>query len=83
VRLHDRLWRVCRNQEAYRSGTDTDNHNLNDCSCGCKYFHVLSGEAGSDWGVCIYPKSDRAGLLTFEHMGCRFYKDGISPEDLK
>ena len=44
-----------------------------DCSCGCKFFHELDGEKGSDWGVCTNPKSPRAGLLTWEHQageGC-------------
>jgi len=41
---------------------------LPDCSCGCKYYHELSGTAGQDWGVCWNKKSPRAGKLTFEHM---------------
>jgi hypothetical protein len=67
---HEDLWKVCRDTEAYRQGTDTKQHELPDCSCGCKYFHPLEGEAGNDWGVCSCPKSPRVGLLTFEHMGC-------------
>ena len=45
-----------------------------DCSCGCKHFHPLVGERGSDWGVCTNAKSPRAGLLTFEHMGCKKFE---------
>jgi hypothetical protein len=45
-----------------------------DCSCGCRWFHILAGTRGQDWGVCANPKSPRAGLLTFEHMGCPQYK---------
>jgi hypothetical protein len=41
-----------------------------DCSCGCRWFHILDGTRGQDWGVCANPKSPRAGLLTFEHQGC-------------
>jgi hypothetical protein len=33
----------------------------------------LLGDLQTDWGVCTNPKSPRAGLLTFEHMGCAFY----------
>ena len=41
-----------------------------DCSGGCKWFHILSGPASLDWGVCGNPARPRAGLLTFEHQGC-------------
>lgn len=48
-----------------------------DCSCGCKYFLPLEGQLGMDWGVCANPASPRAGLLTFEHQGCKaFEADG-------
>lgn len=72
---HNQLWAVCRDTEAYRAGTDTDDHNKPDCSCGCKWFHPLQGMAGMDWGVCFHPKSPRAGLLTFEHMGCDCWEE--------
>ena|GEM_PF-1473620 len=54
----------------------------NDCSCGCKWFMELYAGDDSkcpydlDWGVCVNPKSHRAGLLTFEHQagfGCHEY----------
>lgn len=48
-----------------------------DCSCGCRHFQELSGLAGMDWGVCSNPKSPRAGMLTFEHMGCPNYEDEL------
>jgi hypothetical protein len=55
-----------------------------DCSCGCKWFHVLvdtrDGLVSLDWGVCVNPRSPRAGLLTFEHQGCPFYVEGDSGE---
>jgi hypothetical protein len=49
-----------------------------DCSCGCKYFNPMEGQAGADWGVCMNVKSHRAGLLTFEHQGCQHFK--LDPE---
>lgn len=67
---HEQLWKVCRDTEAYRAGTDTDHPAKPDCSSGCVHFHALRGDAGCDWGVCTCPRSPRAGLLTFEHMGC-------------
>ena len=52
-------------------GERSDDERGADCSCGCKWYHVLEGTAGMDWGVCGNPESPRAGLLTFEHQGCR------------
>ena len=72
--LHDKLWSVCRDKEAYQAGTDTDHHDKPDCSSGCKHFIPLEGRVGMDWGVCSEPRSPRAGLLTFEHMGCPFFE---------
>ncbi len=71
---HEELWKICRDTEAYRQGTDTNQHELPDCSCGCKFFHPLAGEAGNDWGICSCLESPRAGLLTFEHMSCKCWK---------
>jgi hypothetical protein len=76
---HLQLWAVCRAQTSYRDGTDTKNHERPDCSSGCKHFHKLQGREGSDWGVCTEPKSPRAGLLTFEHMGCLFFEKDVVP----
>lgn len=45
-----------------------------DCSCGCKHFLPLDGKLRFDWGVCANPRSPRAALLTFEHMGCREFE---------
>src|ERR1017187_1970164 len=42
-----------------------------DCSCGCRYFVSLAPALSYDWGCCLNKKSPRAGLLTFEHQGCR------------
>lgn len=39
---------------------------------------------GADWGVYSNPKSPRAGLLTFEHQGCReFEYDERIEEDVE
>ncbi|HEU4597987.1 MAG TPA: hypothetical protein VFS10_22865 [Pyrinomonadaceae bacterium] len=55
-----------------------------DCSCGCLHFRELEGMLGADWGVCSNPKSPRAGMLTFEHQGCReFEYDERIDEDVE
>lgn len=55
-----------------------------DCSCGCRHFLLLEWPLGADWGVCSNPRSPRAGLLTFEHQGCReFEEDGRIDEDIE
>jgi len=78
---HEQLWKVCRDQQAYRDGTDTSNHERPDCSSGCRHFHPLEGDAGMDWGVCAEPRSPRAGLLTFEHMGCIYFERDPNEKD--
>ena len=50
-----------------------------DCSAGCYHFHPLMGKARYDWGVCTNPHAPRAGLLTFEHMGCECYESEWHP----
>jgi hypothetical protein len=55
------------------------NGNPADCSCGCRYFVTLAPPKLSlDWGCCLNKKSPRAGLLTFEHQGCREFEYGPS-----
>ena len=79
--IHSQLWRVCR-PSSFASGKIilekwegwTQETDKPDCSCGCKWFHVLDGKTGADWGVCFNKDSPRAGLLTFEHMGCHHFK---------
>lgn len=72
---HEQLWDVCQ-----RKATDFEPYGqrtrltATDCSCGCKWFHILSGSASKDWGVCGNALSPRAGLLTFEHQGCPEYE---------
>jgi len=44
-----------------------------DCSSGCRHYRRLtslseSGVEDADWGVCTNVRSQRAGLLTFEHQ---------------
>lgn len=51
---------------------EKSDQNYPDCSSGCKYFVPLKGDLGYDWGVCSNPKSDRAGLLTWEHQAGLF-----------
>ena len=68
---NEQLWHVCQRKpsdfEPYGQRTRLT---ALDCSCGCKWFHTLSGPASKDWGGCGNPASPRAGLLTFEHQGC-------------
>lgn len=47
-----------------------------DCSSGCKWARWLEGSLGGDWCVCANPRSHRAGLLTFEHQGCKLFAAG-------
>ena len=52
-----------------------------DCSSGCIYYRKLEGMLGMDWGICMNPRSPRAGLLTFEHQGgsgCFTWDRGLS-----
>ena len=71
---HEALWAVAKklptDVEPYGERKRSDNVIRGDCSSNCRWFHVLAGERGRDWGVCANPKSPRGGLLTFEPMGC-------------
>jgi hypothetical protein len=69
---HRRLWEVCRDQSEYILASHQGSTAPN-CS-GCRYLMPLEGAHGTDWGVCTEPRSPRAGLLTFEHMGCSFFE---------
>lgn len=46
--------------------------NYPDCSSRCRHFRRLISEHGqvedADWGVCTNIRSQRVGLLTFEHQ---------------
>jgi hypothetical protein len=72
---HQQLWNVCRDKGEYESGLAYHH----DCSAQCYWYHQLLGQRGMDWGVRTNPKSPRAGLLTFEHMGCQFYESSFHP----
>lgn len=64
---------ICKGWKDYmagKMGVDTFGH---DCSCGCRYFWDNVG-VSADWGLCLNGESPRAGLLTWEHMGCPFFK---------
>ncbi len=54
----EQLWHVCQRKpsdfEPYGQRTRLT---ALDCSCGCKWFHTLSGPASKDWGVCGNPAS--------------------------
>ena len=54
-----------------------------DCSCGCRWFVKLEGSLRCDWGVCYNSASPRAGLLTFEHQGCRAFEGDEEQVDYK
>ncbi len=70
----DHLWTVVKRfPEDYAPYGKRDRDGL-DCSCGCRWYHELSGSTGMDWGVCANLDSYRAGLLTFEHQGCEFHE---------
>jgi hypothetical protein len=75
---HDLLWQLVSKLptdfEPCGSRRRTDDWGP-DCSCQCKHFLPLEGPLGLDWGVCGNPQSPRAGLLTFEHMGCHFFEE--------
>lgn len=76
--LHDLLWKLCQKLptdfEPYGRRSRDDDWGP-DCSCGCKFFLPVEGDAGADWGVCCNQESPRRGLLTFEHMGCKHFVD--------
>ena len=78
---HEQLWKLAHSLptdfEPYGKRSRDDGGA--DCSCGCQYFHPLEGARGADWGICTNPKSPRAGLLTFEHMGCKDFEGGAAP----
>ena len=70
VEMHDKLLKVVRKLETDYEPYGTVELDDSDCSCGCRHFITLAGNANESWGVCANPKSPRAGLLTFEHQGC-------------
>jgi hypothetical protein len=71
---HEQLWDVVKKLPTDFKPWGKRENGGDDCSCNCRWFHLLAGTRGEDWGVCANPQSPRAGLLTFEHMGCRLYE---------
>ena len=39
-----------------------------DCSSGCRFWVLLEGKLGYDWGICTKLDGPRFALLTFEHQ---------------
>jgi len=74
MRDHDKCWQVCKTLPTDFEPYGHRERDGEDCSCGCKFFFQLKGSLGSDWGVCVNPESPRAGLLTFEHLGCELFE---------
>lgn len=83
-RTHEQLWKITKNvpqdYEPYgkqkRTWTsEAESGMYEDCSCGCRFYVVLAGDLGLDWGICSNPRSHRAGLLTFEHQGCPAFRE--------
>ncbi len=54
-----------------------------DCG-GCRWLIPLEDWSTGDWGVCHNPKSPRAGLLTYQGLGCFAFERGdeAAPEPL-
>ena len=75
--IHEQLWVVAKKlpTDFEPWGKRSDDERGADCSCGCRHF-LPCEKVGADWGVCANPKSPRAGLLTFEHMGCKEFEEG-------
>ena len=71
---HDKLWKVTKQLPQDYAPYGELTRDTGDCSSGCRYFVELSGSLGQDWGICANPRSHRAGLLTFEHQGCRRFR---------
>ncbi|MGC1780979.1 MAG: hypothetical protein WA708_00505 [Acidobacteriaceae bacterium] len=72
---HDQLWQIARKLPTdYEPYGQMKRETFLDCSGNCRWFHLLAGRRGKDWGVCANPVSPRAGLLTFEHQGCLKYE---------
>lgn len=68
---HEDLWQVTQELPSdFEPYGQRKRDVIGDCSCGCRWFHILAGRRGKDWGVCTNTTSPRAGLLTFEHQGC-------------
>jgi len=78
--LHKRIWKVCKSLPTDCEPWGKRKGGSKQCSHGCRFYLPLEDRGengiGGDWGVCINPKSPRAGLLTFEHQGCDLMEHG-------
>ena len=67
--MHEKLLKIVRTLETDYEPYGKVEQDNSDCSCGCRHFVKLAGDAGEEWGVCANPDSARAGLLTFDTKG--------------
>jgi len=74
--IHSHLLEIVRRDPSdFEPFGETDKSEWRDCSSGCCFYLPLGGEIGMDWGVCANEKSERSGLLTFEHQGCKHFDE--------
>jgi hypothetical protein len=72
---HEHLWEITRKlPDDYKPYGQAKREGVGDCSGSCRWYHILAGRQGQDWGICANPASHRVGLLTFEHQGCHQYE---------
>jgi len=67
ITLREKLWSVCERKRSDFKPYGFKEREGADCSCGCVHFEMLQ-DAPDDWGVCMNAKSQRRGMLTFEHQ---------------
>jgi Protein of unknown function (DUF3027) len=72
---HEHLWQIVTKLPTDFEPYGQVKRESPDCSSGCRWYHVLAGRLGQDWGVCANPRSPRSGLLTFEHQGCLEFEE--------
>lgn len=55
--------------------TEEDEEKWANEQCGqCRFYALLVGPLGSDWGACTNPNSAFDGRVKFEHDGCPQYE---------
>jgi hypothetical protein len=73
---HEHLWQIVTKLPTdFEPYGQVKRETICDCSSGCRWYHVLAGRRGQDWGVCANPRSPRSGRLTFEHQGCLEFEE--------
>ena len=60
--MHEKLLKIVRTLETDYEPYGKVEQDNSDCSCGCRHFVKLAGDAGEEWGVCANPDSARAGF---------------------